>query len=65
MEPKRPFSNLDWVATPQIVKQHIEHLEQTIFAFVARVDLLEKRTETLEVQTKKNSQNSSKPLSAP
>ncbi len=64
MEPKRPFSNLDWVATPQIVKQYIEHLEQTIFAFVAKVDLLEKRTEALEVQTKKNSQNSSKPPSS-
>ena len=64
MEPKRPFSNLDWVATPQIVKQYIEHLEQTVFAFVAKVDLLEKRTEILEVRTKKNSQNSSKPPSS-
>ncbi len=62
MEPKRPFSNLDWVSTPQIVKQYIEHLEQTICAFVAKVDILEKRTEILEVQT--YSQNSSKPPSS-
>lgn len=64
MEPKRPFSNLDWAATPELVRQYIKNLEQTIFALVAKVQHLEKRTEKLEVQTKKNSQNSSKPPSS-
>lgn len=49
MEPKRPFSNLDWAATPKPVKQYIVHLEQTVFALVAKVEQLEKRIEELEV----------------
>ena len=64
MEPKKPFSNLDWAATPPPVKQYIEHLEQTIVTLVARVEQLEKRIEQLEVRTKNNSQNSSKPPSS-
>jgi transposase len=64
MEPKRPFSVLDWAATPEPVKQYIEYLEQTITALVARVKQLEKRTEQLEVKTKQNSQNSNKPPSS-
>ena len=64
MEPKRPFSNLDWAATPELVRQYIKNLEHTIFALLAKVEHLEKRTEKLEVQTKKNSQNSSKPPSS-
>ncbi len=64
MEPKRPFSNLDWATTPPPVKQYIEHLEQTIVTFVTRIEQLEKRIEQLEVRTKKNSQNSSKPPSS-
>lgn len=63
MEPKRPFSNLDWAATPEPVKQYIVHLEQAVFALVAKVEQLEKRIEELEVKTNKNSQNSSKPPS--
>ena len=64
MEPKRPFSVLDWAATPEPVKQYIEYLEQTIAALVARVQQLEKRIEQLEVKTKQNSQNSNKPPSS-
>ena len=64
MEPKRPFSLLDWAATPEPVKQYIEYLEQTIMAFVSRVQQLEKRIEQLEVKTKQNSQNSNKPPSS-
>lgn len=64
MEPKRPFSNLDWAATPQPVKQYIEYLEQTIVKLVARIEQHEKRIEQLEVRTKKNSRNSSKPPSS-
>jgi len=64
MEPKRPFSNLDWAATPAPVKQYIEYLEQTTLALVAKVEQLEKRTEKIEIQNRKNSQNSSKPPSS-
>ena len=64
MEPKRPFSLLDWTATPEPVKQYIEYLEQTIAALVASVEQLEKRIEQLEVKTKQNSQNSNKPPSS-
>lgn len=64
MEPKRPFSLLDWAATPEPVKQYIEYLEQTIASFAARVQQLEKRIEQLEVKTKQNSQNSNKPPSS-
>ena len=48
MEPKRPFSTLDWAATPPMVKQYVVHLEQTIVNLVARVEQLEKRIEQLE-----------------
>jgi transposase len=61
MEPKRPFSR---AATPAPVKQYIEYLEQTTLALVAKVEQLEKRTEKLEIQNRKNSQNSSKPPSS-
>jgi transposase len=64
MEPKRPFSDLDWAATPQPVKQYIEYLEQTIATLVGRIEQLEKRIEQLEARTKQNSQNSSKPPSS-
>jgi transposase len=64
MEPKRPFSLLDWAATPEPVKQYIKYLEQTIAALVARVQQLEKRIEQLEVKAKQNSQNSNKPPSS-
>jgi len=64
MEPKRTFSNLDWAATPEPVKQYIIHLERTIVALVSSVHQLEKRIEQLEVRANKNSQNSSKPPSS-
>jgi transposase len=64
MEPKRPFSNLDWAATPKPVRQYIAYLEQTIVTLVARIEQYEKRIEQLEVRTEKNSQNSSKPPSS-
>ena len=64
MEPKRPFSIFDWGATPEPVKQYIRYLEQTVTTFVEKVRQHEKRIEQLEVQTNKNSQNSSKPPSS-
>jgi transposase len=64
MEPKRPFSNLDWAVTPQPVKQYIVYLEQAIVTLAAKTEQLEKRIEQPKVRTKKNSQNSSKPPSS-
>jgi transposase len=64
MEAKRPFSQLDWLSTPQSVKDYIIYLEKTIFQMQQQLGQLEKRTEKLEVQTKMNSQNSSKPPSS-
>jgi len=64
MEPKRPFSLLDWAATPEPVKQYIVYLEQTITSLAARVQQLEKRIEQLEVKTKQTSENSNKPPSS-
>ena len=64
MEVKRPFSEADWLATPEPVRQYVEQLEQTVIALVAKVEQLEKRIEKLESRSKKNSQNSSKPPSS-
>ena len=38
MEPKRPFSDSDWEATPQPVKQYILYLEQTLVDLVSKVE---------------------------
>ena len=62
MEANRPFSQLDWLTTPEAVRAYIVHLETTIFQMQQQLGQLEKRTEKLEVQTKMNSQNSSKHL---
>ncbi len=64
MEANRPFSQLDWLNTPEAVRAYIAHLETTIFQMQQQLGQLEKRTEKLEVQTKMNSQNSSKPPSS-
>ncbi len=64
MEAKRPFSQLDWLSTPQAVRDYIVYLEKTIFQMQQQLGQLEKRTEKLEVQTKMNSLNSSKPPSS-
>jgi transposase len=64
MEAKRPFSHIDWLSTPQAVKDYIVYLEKTIFQMQQQLGQLEKRTEKLEARTKMNSQNSSKPPSS-
>jgi transposase len=66
MEAKQPFSDQDWQATPEPVRQYIRHLEQTIALLLNKVKVkeLEKRTEKLESKTNQNSQNSSKPPSS-
>jgi transposase len=64
MEVKRPFTIFDWAETPEPVKLYIQYLEQTIGSLSGKVELLENRTEKLEVQSRKNSQNSNKPPSS-
>jgi len=64
MEPKRPFSSLNWDTTPELVKRYIEHLEKIHVMLVDKVESVEKRIEQLEHQLKQNSQNSSKPPSS-
>ena len=64
MEANRPFSQLDWLTTPQAVRDYIVYLEKTIFQMQQQLGQLEKRTAKLEVQTNMNSQNSSKPPSS-
>ena len=61
---KRPFPELDWHLTPQTVRQYILSLEQTLYDMQQRVESHEERIEKLEVKTKKNSHNSSKPPSS-
>ena len=64
MEPTRPISNLDWMMTPEVVKQYIRHLEGSLNAVTERVGTLEARTEKLETRVNQNSRNSSKPPSS-
>ena len=64
MQIKRPFSQIDWLSTPEPVRQYILQLENAILQLQQQDELLEKRIEKLESQTKKNSQNSSKPPSS-
>jgi len=46
MEAKRPFSQLDWLSTPQPVKDYIVYLEKTIFQMQQQLGQLEKRTKS-------------------
>lgn len=64
MDIKRPFSELDWLTTPEPVRAYILHLEQVIHQLQQRLDMIEKRTDHLEMRTRMNSQNSSKPPSS-
>jgi transposase len=61
---KRPFSELDWQLTPEPVRQYIMALERTLFDMEQRIAAHEQRLEKLEVRTRKNSHNSSKPPSS-
>jgi len=64
MEVKRPFSQLDWLSTPEPVRAYIVHLELIIAQIQQRQNQIEERTEKLETQSKMNSQNSSRPPSS-
>ena len=61
---KRPFSELDWQLTPEPVRHYIMALERMLFDMEQRIATHEKRLEKLEVRTRKNSHNSSKPPSS-
>ena len=64
MEARRPFSDDDWLATPEPVRQYIIHLEQTITQLIKKVEELGIRTDKLESKANQNSQNSSNPPSS-
>ena len=64
MSMKRPFSEADWLATPEPVRRYVESLEQRIEQLENTVELLVKRIEQIESKRKQNSQNSNKPPSS-
>jgi transposase len=64
MSMKRPFSEADWLATPEPVRRYVEALEQRIETLEESQAQLLKRVEQLEQRLNQNSQNSSKPPSS-
>jgi len=64
MIPKRPFSDIDWLQTPDVVRRYIVTLERMLHEMDKRIESHEKRLENLEVRNKKTSHNSSKPPSS-
>ena len=64
MEFKRPFSEIEWLATPELVRQYIVMLEKSIAHLNTAVCELSGRTEKLEQRVNRNSQNSNQPPSA-
>lgn len=64
MQIKRPFSETDWLATPEPVRKYIEMLEQSILHLTSTVAELKERLDKLELKTKANSQNSNQPPSS-
>jgi transposase len=48
MEFKRPFSESDWLATPEPVRKYVEALEQTIVELLAKAQEHDKRIAQLE-----------------
>lgn len=61
---KRPFSDIEWLQTPEMVRQYVIHLERMINVIQEKVEAHDKRIEDLEAQRKKDSHNSSKPPSS-
>ena len=61
---ERPFSESDWLATPEPVRRYVEALEQRIEKLEESHAHLLKRIEQLEQRLNQNSQNSSKPPSS-
>ena len=70
MEPKRPFSEADWLATPKPVRDYVEYLERRVLELTRmdqllseHIQRLEKRIEELESRLNQNSRNSNRPPS--
>jgi transposase len=61
---ERPFSESDWLATPEPVRRYVESLEKRVEQLETTVAQLIKRIEQLEGRLNQNSQNSSKPPSS-
>jgi transposase len=61
---KRPFSGLYWQLTPEPVRYYILALERMLQDREQRIAAHEKRLEKIEVRTRENSHNSSKPPSS-
>jgi transposase len=64
MSIQRPFSEADWLATPQPVRQYVQSLEQRVEQLEKSVSQLLQRIEQLESRLNQNSQNSNKPPSS-
>jgi transposase len=64
MPMQRPFSESDWLATPEPVRRYVEALEQRIEKLEAIDAQVHQRMEQLENRLNQNSQNSSKPPSS-
>lgn len=64
METKRPFSDAEWHQTPEPVRVYIEMLEKSIHQLSSAIAELKGRTDNLEKQANRNSQNSNQPPSA-
>jgi transposase len=64
MEIERPFTIAQWLETPEAVRHYIEILEKNIDRLSGSITDLKGRTQKLEQQVTRNSQNSNQPPSA-
>ena len=55
MEVKRPFSDADWLATPEAVRRYIEHLEQVIEEYGRLLQQQQERIEKIESRLNRDS----------
>jgi len=64
MEAKRPFSEADWLATPEPVRRYIEHLEEIIEEYGRLLEQQRQRIEKIEARLNRDSRNSNQPPSS-
>ena len=64
MEVKRPFTDADWLATPEPVRRYIEHLERVIEEHGRLLGQQQQRIEKIEARVNRDSQNSNQPPSS-
>jgi len=64
MEAKRPFSDADWLATPEPVRRYIEHIEQVIGEHGRLLEQQRQQVEKIEARLNRDSTNSNKPPSS-